>query len=104
MKTQVAQTILEQLGSYEFIVMTGAKYFLSRSTPQPALSFHVPYKKTKNKCNYVRIVLNSNDLYDVEFIKYDEYTLIEISTHIDIGAENLVKLFETETGLYTKLF
>ena len=104
MTKQVAETILQQLGGNKFIVMTGAKNFLSHSIPQPALSFHVSSTSTKNKCNYVKITLNTNDLYIVEFSKIVKYTLKGISNHIDIGAENLTKLFETETGLYTKLF
>lgn len=99
-----AQIILEQLGGNKFIVMTGAKNFLSYTTPKIALSFRLSSTSTKNKCNYVKITLNDNDLYDVEFSKIVKYTLKEISTHTDVGAENLRELFELETGLYTKLF
>lgn len=99
----IADTILQQLGGNKFTTMTGANNYLSHSK-EGALSFRISSKITSNKCNYVKITLNGNDLYDVYFGKIHKYTLKDISAFDDIGVENLVALFERETGLYTKLF
>lgn len=101
--TKVADITLQQLGGQKFIAMTGAKNLLSRDNGA-TLSFQISSRLTSNKSNYVTVTLNGNDLYDVYFGKIHKYTLKEISKHNDVGVENLVKLFERETGLYTKLF
>ena len=101
--TKVADITLKQLGGNKFIAMTGAKNLLSRDAGQ-SLSFQLSSRLTSNKSNYVKITLNSNDLYDVYFGKIFKYDLKDISTFTNVGCENLVQLFEQETGLYTKLF
>lgn len=97
----VAKIIYEQLGASRFIAMTGAKNLLDHTD---ALSFRLPARTTKNKSNYVKISLNSNDLYDVQFSKIVKFELIAISNFSDIYMEKLVDLFETETGLAAHLF
>jgi len=92
---QVAQTILEQLGGRQFIVMTGAKKFIGSSN---SLSMKLP--KCKNNINSLRIELNGEDLYDLYF--YSGFNLVmELNS---IYAEDLKDCFERETGLYVTLF
>lgn len=102
MSNQVAQIILGQLGGNKFAVMTGAKNFASHGE-ENALSFRLSSTMTKNKCNRVKITLNGSDLYDVTFGKIFKMTFKEVSKFNDVYAEDLVNLFETETGLYTHL-
>lgn len=103
MSNQVAQTILQQLGGNKFLAMIGAKNLMSHGA-ENALSFRLSSTMTKNKSNHIKITLNGNDLYDVTFSKIFKMTVKEISSFSDVYAENLVELFESETGLATKLF
>ena len=102
MTTQsIAQTILSQLGGNKFLVMTGAKNLCGHPD---ALSFKISSTMTRNKSNYVKVTLNSNDLYDVTFNKIVKFNIKEISKHNDIFCEDLESLFQEETGLATRLF
>ena len=101
MSNQVAQIILSQLGGNKFLVMTGAKNLLAHPD---ALSFRIASTMTRNKCNSVKITLNSNDLYDITFSKIHARTVKEISSHSDIYCDQLEEFFSDATGLATRLF
>lgn len=96
---QVAQTILSQLGGNKFIAMTGAS---NLGGTDNSLSFKIG--KNSKKVTHVRIELNANDLYDVKFFGGRGVNLRCISEFENVYSENLVELFESETGLFTKLF
>ena len=96
----VAQTILRQLGGNKFVTMTGAKQLI---VYPDALSFQLPTGTTKNKSNYVKVILNKNDLYNVSFFKIFRLEMREISSFDGISAEGLGDLFTAETGLDTHL-
>ncbi len=103
MSKEIAKIILNQLGGNKLIAMTGAKNLCALDEQCGGLSFKLP-KFSGVKVNYVKIVLNGSDLYDVEFgrIYGNKYTVI--SKHYDIYCDMLVELFEKETGLLAKLF
>ncbi len=103
MSKEIAKIILNQLGGNKLIAMTGAKNLCALDEQCGGLSFKLP-KFSGVKVNYVKIVLNGSDLYDVEFgrIYGNKYTVI--SEHSDIYCDMLVELFEKETGLLAKLF
>ncbi len=63
---ETAKTILAQLGGNKFLAMTGAN---TLGWSKDGLSFKLPTKSeyTKNGINYIRVRLNSLDLYDVEY-------------------------------------
>ena len=102
MSTQIAETILAQLGGMRFLAMTGAKSLAGGKFPNgEGLSFKLPRSRA------MIITLNGNDLYDVKFMKNGSFradnwiepkTLAEES---DVYVEDLVKTFESMTGLYT---
>ena len=96
----VAKTILSQLGGNKFRVMTGAKNFLDHGN---ALSMRIG--RNSSNSNYLKISLNSMDLYDVHFSKltrkFEEKSVKEFN---DVYADSLVEIFESHTGMYTKLF
>jgi hypothetical protein len=95
----VAQTILAQLGGARFIMMTGARNFVSGDNQ---LTFHFPMN---NNINCAAIKLNPRDFYDVTFYKYSKKTLElkEIKKVKDVDAENLREIFTSATGLLTSL-
>lgn len=95
---EIARTILSQLGGQgRLIAMTGANNFI-------ALKNGVSFKIKNRKVNYIKITLNGNDLYDVVFGKIISYNLKVLSEHNDIYNDQLIPLFEKQTGMYLKLF
>ena len=99
----ISGTILKQLGANRFIAMTGAKNLLGLSS---GLSFKLPGRgQAKDNITYVRIKLNGNDLYDIEFAKLNKWGEITkvVKTLEDVYAEDLQRLFTEVTGLRTRL-
>lgn len=95
----VAQIILQQLGSGLFAAMTGARNFTNTGN---GLSFRLNGRMTKQCINYVEIELNGSDLYDVSFGRIRSGLLYKnLETFTDVYAEDLVRLFEETTGLFT---
>ena len=96
----VARMILDQLGGHKFRVMTGAKNFLDHGD---ALSMRLG--RNSSNSNYVKVSLNSMDLYDVRFSKLTrKFEEKSVKEYNDVYADSLVEIFESHTGLYTKLF
>lgn len=94
----VAKTILQQLGGNKFIVMTGAKDFVGGAD---YLAFRLP--KAKGGINKVRIKLNANDLYDVEYGRIRKLEYKVIATDEGIYEDMLQECFTKATGLDTHL-
>ena len=101
---QVADTIQSQIGN-QALFMIGAKNLAFGgefgTDQRPYLSFRIG--KNSNKINYIKISINENDLYDMEFgyIRGVNYTVRK--TLVDIYCDSLNKMIEIETGLYTSL-
>ena len=61
--------------------------------------------RIKTSSNYLKITLNMIDLYDVRFsrvsLKGGERSVTEYN---NIFNDQLVEIFESHTGMYTKLF
>jgi hypothetical protein len=93
----VAETIRQQLGGRRLIVMTGAKNFVGGSD---FLMFRLPSNFAKNRINYVKIVLNAMDTYDIEFgcVLGLKYTVVSRSEGVYVG--DLRRTFTVATGLY----
>ena len=93
----VASIIRDQI-SGKTLFMLGAKNLIAHEN---ALSFRIRGSKA---VNYIKITLNSSDLYDMEFGKVwgTKYTVK--ATHNDVYNDMMHNLIEKETGLYTKLF
>lgn len=100
----VAQTILGQLGSQRFVVMTGAKnlaYFDDNG--ECGLCFQLPSYFAKNNINIVWIKLTFADDYTVTFYSKQGSRIAQISEREGIYCDQLQWLFTRETGLYTRL-
>lgn len=96
----VAKTILSQLGGNKFRVMTGAKNFLDHGN---ALSMRIG--RNSSNSNYLKVSLNSMDLYDVHFSKLTrKFEEKSVKEYNDVYADSLVEIFESHTGMYTRLF
>lgn len=100
MSQTVAKAILEQLGGGRFVMMTGAKNLVSHGN---GLSFKVSGTMTTGGINYVKIVLNGMDYYDIEFGKTRGYTYKVVRTVNDADCDNLAEIFRDVTGLETRM-
>lgn len=100
---EIAKEILNQLGGTSRLsVMVNAKYFAVQKVGEnEGVSFRFSGSR---KTNYVLIVLNSIDLYDIQFGKIHGNNFKVVSEFKNIYADQLRHIFERETGLYLRLF
>jgi len=61
----VAVEILKQLGGGKFLAMTGAK---NLTCTDYSMGFQISSRMTKDSISHVKIILNSMDTYDIEYI------------------------------------
>ncbi len=96
----VAREILNQLGGNKFRVMTGAKNFMGFSE-----GLVMKIGRNSSNSNYLKITLNSMDLYDMEFAKVSRMgEKKSITEYNNVYNDSMVEVFEKHTGMYTKLF
>ncbi len=100
MSTEVAETILVQLGGGRFITITGARNFLADGN---TLRFRLPSNFAKLGINVVSVRLNGRDLYDVTFTRVRGNRSMVIAEHQDVYSDSLREIFTSETGLDTSL-
>ena len=94
----IASTIQSQIG-HKALYMIGAKNLSYGSNG--SLSFKV--MRNSKSVNYIRITLNSKDLYDVEYLNCNVKRIKEIAVEKDIYCDMLRQSIERNTGLYTSL-
>jgi len=92
--------ILQQLGGNQFLAMTGC-HNLVKDTEKQIITMKL--RKNKLKAKWFKVTLNSMDLYDVEFVTLKKNQLVVLKKFEGIYDDMLVNIFESETGLYTKL-
>jgi hypothetical protein len=98
--TEVARTILQQLGGSHFIAMTGAKLVFCTKN---GLTVTVP--KNVTCTNRFEVRLNDSDLYDLWFYQVQKNGKIKlVKSYRDVFFDDLQDLYTETTGLYTKLF
>ena len=93
----VGKIIADQIGNKTFF-MLGAKNLLAI---EQGLSFRIRGSKA---VNYVKIVLNAMDTYDIEYGKVWGSNYKVKATEEGIYCDMLHDSIERNTGLYTKLF
>lgn len=94
----IASTIINQLGGMgKLNAMTGAYNFV-------AVDYGVSFKIKNPRANYIKIVVNGKDYYDVEIgrIRGTDYKVLVKEE--DVPVENLKSLIEKSTGMYLSLF
>ena len=96
----VAREILNQLGGNKFRVMTGAKNFMGFSE-----GLVMKIGRNSSNSNYLKITLNSMDLYDMEFAKVSRMgEKKSVTEYNNVYNDSMVEVFDKHTGMYTKLF
>jgi hypothetical protein len=99
----IAETILNQIGGNQFIAMTGSSHFASTGN-----GLRMKLSRNKSGANYLFIELNGRDLYNMKFssIRSKNWEIVS-KTKFDIQdvyADQMFRIFEQITGLYTKLY
>ena len=96
----VANEIYRQLGGNKFAVMTGAKNFIDIEN-----GIRMKIGRNKTNHNWMEVTINSLDLYDVAFAKLTKLgERKSLKEYNNVYNDSLVELFETHTGMYTKLY
>ena len=96
----VAREILNQLGGNKFRVMTGAKNLMGFEN-----GLVMKIGRNSSNSNYLKITLNSMDLYDMEFAKVSRMgEKKSVREYNNVYNDSMVEVFEKHTGMYTKLF
>ncbi|MCB0374898.1 MAG: hypothetical protein KDD04_03170 [Sinomicrobium sp.] len=101
---QIAVTILAQLGGRRFMAMTGSKNML-----YDANWLRMDLAKNKSGANQLRITLQDNDTYKMEFYRFTlnrktfDYKITEKANFEGIYADQLQSIFTEVTGMYTSL-
>ena len=107
---RIAETILEQLGGNKFVVMTGAKNFISDGN-----TLRMTLPKNMSKANRLYITLDADDTYTMRFFKFTagrlnkktfEFTedkVKEIRTVNGVYCDMLQDICTETTGMYTHL-
>lgn len=98
--TQIATTILSQLGANRFRVMTGARDIFALPD---GLAFSLPGNITKGRINRVKIRLTPSDTYTVEFLRVWGDSIKTVHVSEGIYCDMLLDVFERHTGLATSL-
>lgn len=98
----VAQTILEQLGGRQFVMMTGARNLLAAPN---YLQFKLPGSGgfCKQGINRVVVMLQPSDTYTVEFYRDRGGKTKMVAQYHDVYVENLREIFREATGLETRM-
>lgn len=108
--TEIANTILQQLGGRRFVVFTGSKDFMAIEN-----GLKMSLAKNASKANRLEITLNGADLYNMKFYRYTPWRFstrggkfTEYPEKITIVKEykncyfdQLQELFTETTELYT---
>ena len=92
--SEVAQTILEQLGGNMFVAMTGAKDF---STSGRDLTFKLPGGQA------FKITLNGSDTYDIDHYVIRGHVVNDRGREEGIYCDMLRGVFERMSGFRTSL-
>ena len=94
----IATNILKQLGGNKFIAATGASNFYADDN---CIGFKLPGGGgfCRKGINFVKVTLNSLDLYAMEFKRIRGIKITDIAKHEGIYDDMLQGIFTQETGL-----
>ena len=97
--TSVPNIILAQLGGRRFIAMTGAQV----SSEHKSLIVKLPRGTTRKSIRAMVVTLEPSDTYSVRFVSQTRSAVRTVAKFDNVYAEDLRRIFEETTGLYTSL-
>ena len=103
----IAETILEQLGGKEFILMTGSKNFVKHEVPDEAPWLRMDLIPNDADVNRLKITYNiGSDLNSMHFYKFtfkDDCTISNEKKFENVYFDQLEEIFTSTTGLDTRI-
>lgn len=96
---EVAQTILNQMGGNRVLAMLGVKRLVDLRN---GIGIGWPNRQ-RSKGNYVEIVLNGRDLYDMTFYNLSTRGKKKVKEFKDLYNDSLADTFEGQTGWYLRM-
>jgi len=96
MSQEITKQIVNQLGGYKFVAMTGAAFFSNGNTL-------VTKFKGSRIANIMYITLTDLDLYDVKICKFKGVEIKEVASSENMYHDMLIPFFEKTTGLRASL-
>jgi len=93
----IGKTIYQQLGNKAAVMLGGTLYDIRNG-----LGIKWPNRQ-RSKGNYVEIVLNGKDLYDMTFFNVSMKGKKMVKQYRDLFAESLAPTFEDQTGWYLRM-
>ncbi len=109
-KNSVAEIILDQMGGKaRLVTFTGAGSFVSYKAEDQskhgrglgAVAFSFP--NAASRPNHVRITLDWNDTYTVEFMQFNGTIDRPVVKLTEVYCDQLMDLFESKTGLFLSI-
>jgi len=96
---EVAQTILNQMGGNRVLAMLGVKRLVDLRN---GIGIGWPNRQ-RSKGNYVEIMLNGRDLYDMTFYNLSTRGKKKVKEFKDLYNDSLADTFEGQTGWYLRM-
>lgn len=102
---RIAGTIIKQLGGTAKLKHgCGVKNIYSFITDKGQVGVTMKLAKNISKFNHLRIVLNSMDTYDIEFLRFHNCKKTRSETFEGYYGDMLQPLFERITGMIVNIF
>lgn len=98
-ESQIAKTIMQQMGGRRAMMMIGAKNLTSLDR---GLAFSWPNRQ-RSRGNYVEITLTGRDDYDMEFFNVSKKGKKSVKRFPGLYFDQLVPTFEGHTGWYMSM-
>jgi hypothetical protein len=96
-----AETILEQLGGRQFLLLTGSKNLVKDDIRK---SLTMKLTSNKVKAQYLTVTLCESDTYTMEFVSVNrKFDRVVKASYQEVYNDMLQYIFTEVTGLYTKL-
>lgn len=96
--SEVAKTILEQLGGNRFLALTGSHSLVGGNN-----FLQMKLRRNATRANSLKITLNSMDTYDVVFATVSVRGWKVLKEIKGVYCDQLMDIFEEVTGLYVTL-
>lgn len=108
---EIMLSLYEQLGGHKFVAATGSKFIGYTENKNGNLEQHISLARNASGANKLKITYDEGlDLYNVLFEKQTfnrktfQVSRKEIASYNGVSFDQLIPIFESVTGMYTRLF
>lgn len=108
---EIMLSLYEQLGGHKFVVATGSKFTGYAEDENGNLEQYISLARNASSANKLKITYDGGlDLYNMLFEKQTfskktfQVNRKEIASYNGVYSDQLIPIFESVTGMYTRLF